>query len=200
MLHRRQLAEQLEQAKKVAIEADQLLARRREALREAETRLEQEKDAWRCHLGTIGLPVSLSPEDAIVVVSRVDVCRERLNKVQTLRHRIAAMEQNRQQYLDLFNELLAARGQVAIGRAEVTTRLPQFVASIHAEDELRKVRQTARELSMTASEKRRGAEDALLKATRSLQQALEKQQDLTAAWRQWLDQNGLPAIYCRRVP
>jgi len=106
LLHRRQLAEQLEQAKKVAIEADQLLERRREALREAETRLEQEKDAWRGHLGTIGLPVSLSPEDAIVVVSRVDVCRERLNKVQTLRHRIAAMEQNRQQYLDLFNELM----------------------------------------------------------------------------------------------
>ena len=192
LLHRRQLKEQLEQTKKVAIEADQLLARRREALREAETRLEREKDAWHGHLGTICLPVSLSPEDAIVVVSRVDVCRERLNKVQTLRHRIAAMEQNRQQYLDLFNELLAARRQVAIGRAEVTTRLPQFVASIHAEDELRKVRQTARELSMTASEKRRAAEDALLKATRSVQQAIEKQQDLTAAWRQWLDQNGLP--------
>jgi uncharacterized protein YhaN len=193
LLHRRQLAEQIEQAKKVTIEANQLLARRREALREAETRLEQEKDAWRGHLGNIGLPVSLSPEDAIVVVSRVDVCRERLNKVETLRHRIGAMEQNRQQYLDLFNELLAARGQAAIGRADVATRLPQFVASIHAEDELRKLRQTARELSMTASEKRRGAEDALLKATRSLQQAIEKQQDLTAAWRQWLDQNGLPS-------
>ena len=55
-----------------------------------------------------------------------------------------------------------------------------------------RLRQTARELSMTASEKRRAAEDALLKATRSLQQAIEKQQDLTAAWRQWLDQNGLP--------
>ncbi len=193
LLHRRQVAEQLVQAKKVSIEAAQLLARRWEAVREAETRLEQEKDAWRGHLGTIGLPVSLSPEDAIVVVSRVDVCRERLNKVQTLRHRIAAMEQNRQQYLDLFNELLAARGEAAIGRAEVATRLPQFVASIHAEDELRKLRQAARELSMTTSEKRRGAEDALLKATRSLQQAIEKQQDLTAAWRQWLDQNGLPS-------
>jgi uncharacterized protein YhaN len=193
LLHRRQLAEQLEQAKKGAIEADQLLARRREALRDAETRLEQEKDAWRGHLGTVGLPVSLSPEDAIVVVSRIDVCRERLNKVQTLRHRIGAMEQNRQQYLDLFNELLAARGQAAIGRVDVATRLPQFVASIHAEDELRKLRQTAREVSMTTSEKRRGTEDALLKATRSLQQAIEKQQDLTAAWRQWLDQNGLPS-------
>lgn len=193
LLHRRQLAEELEQAKKVAIEAEQLLVRRREALREAETRLEQEKDAWRGHLGRIGLPISLSPEDAIVVMSRVDVCRERLNRVQTLRHRIAAMEQNRQQYLDLFNGLLAARGQAAITRAEVATRLPQFVASIQAEDELRKVRQAARELSMTASEKRRSAEDGLLKATRSLQQALERQQDLTTAWRQWLDQNGLPS-------
>lgn len=191
LLHGRQVADQLEQARKVAIEVDQLLARRREALREAEIRLKQEQDAWRGHLGTIGLPVSLSPEDAIVVVSRVDVCRERLSKVQTLRHRIAAMEQNRQQYLELFNELLAARGQAAVERAEVATRLPQFVASIHAEDELRKLRQAARELSMTASEKRRGAEDALLKATRSVQQALENQQDLTAAWRQWLDRNGL---------
>ena len=193
LLHRRQIGERIEQAKKVAIEDEQLLVRRQEALREAEKRLEQERNAWRGHLETIGLPVSLPPEDAIVLVSRVDVCRERLNKVQTLRHRIAAMEQDRQQYLDLFNELLATRGQAAIGRTEVATRLPQFIASIRAEDELRKLRENARELSMTASEKRRGAEDGLLKATRSLQQAIEKQQDLTAAWRQWLDQNGLPA-------
>lgn len=192
LLHRRQAAEQLEQARTIVREAAQLLARRQEALREAETRLEQEKTAWRGHLEAIGLPVSLSPDDAMVVVSRVDVCRERLGKVQTLRHRISAMEQNRQQYLDLFNELLAARGQAAIERAEVATRLPQFIASICAEDELRKLRQTARELSMTASEKRRCAEDALLKATRSLQQAIEKQQDVAAAWLQWLDQKGLP--------
>jgi len=186
------LNDQLQQATNQEAEARQLVTRSQDALRDAEIALRQRTDDWRRHLEAVGLPTTLSPEGASAIVSRIELCRARWDNVRTLRHRIQAMGRNRQEYLGVLNDLLAARGQPPATHADLSVRLSQFLEAIRKEDELRDRRQNARERWMRASENRRRVEDVLLQASRTHQQAIDRQQQVAGAWREWLDRNSLP--------
>jgi len=187
------LSEQLQQAGSDAAEAGQTLARRQAAGRDAASELDREQEAWRRHLESIGLPGTLSPESAVAVISRIELTRERLEKVRTFRHRIEAMERNRQEYLGVVAELLAGRGQPPVTHADFSVRLPQLLESLRAENEARARRQEAVRFYRQASEQSRLAEEAWLQAAGTHQRAREKLQHLTAAWREWLVRNELPS-------
>ena len=190
---RQTLGEQLQRASQDTSEAGQTLARAKTSVRDAEATMKQENEEWRRHLEVIGLSISLTPDGAIAIVSRIEVCRERLERVRALRHRLEAMERNRKEFLEVLNDLLATRGQSQATHADLSTRLSQFLESVHKEEELRQVRQRARERWMNDSERRRRAEDTLLQKTRGHEQAMEREQQRTAAWRDWLERNRLPS-------
>ncbi len=187
------LSEQLQQAGDDAVEAGQVLARRQAAARDAANELEREQEAWRRHLESIGLPGTLSPESAAAVISRIELARERLEKVRTFRHRIEAMERNRQEYLGVVAGLLAGRGQPPVTPADFSVRLPQLLESLRAENEARVRRQEAVRVYRQASGQHRQAEEAWLQAAGTHQRAREKLQHLTVAWREWLVRNELPS-------
>ncbi len=186
------LSEQLQQADGDAAAVGQALARRQAASRDAATELEREQEAWRRHLESIGLPATLSPESAVAVISRIELARERLEKVRALRHRIEAMERNRQEYLAVVAELLAGRGQPPVTHADFSVRLPQLLESLRAENEARARRQEAVRFYRHAAGQRRPAEETWLQAAGAHQRAMEKLQNLTVAWREWLVRNDLP--------
>ena len=187
------LSEHLQQAAADAAEAGQTLARRQKAERDAANELEREQEAWRRHLESIGLPGTLSPESAVAVMSRIELARERLEKVRTFRHRIEAMERNRQEYLGVVADLLAGRGQSPVTHADFSVRLPQLLESLRAENEARARRQEAVRFYRQASGQRRPAEEAWLQAAATHQRSMEKLQHLTVAWREWLVRNELPS-------
>lgn len=187
------LSEQLQQAERDAAEAGQALAQRQAAGRDAANVLEREQEAWRRHLESIGLPGTLSPESAVAVISRIELARERLEKVRTFRHRIEAMERNRQEYLGVVADLLAGRGQPPVTHADFSVRLPQLLESLRAENEARARRQEAVRFYRQASEQRRQTEESWLQAAGGRQRAMEKLQLLTVAWREWLVRNELPS-------
>jgi uncharacterized protein YhaN len=103
------------------------------------------------------------------------------------------MERNRQEFLSVLNDLLAARAQPSATHTDLSVRLAQFLESTRKEDDVRRHRQQARELWMNASKERREAEDALLHKARAHQQAIERHEQIAAAWREWLDRNTLPS-------
>jgi len=189
---RQHLAEQMHEAAKSVSDTEQDLAKRQQILRSAQATLTEEAEHWRRHLAEIGLAATLSPEGATAVVSRIEVCRERWEKVRGLRHRIEAMERNRREYLQVLNELLAAREQSPANNADAPVRLHQFLEAVRKEDEARSRREEARNLWMHASEDRRCQEDTLLKTTRAHQQALEQQQRLNDERHECLEKHSLP--------
>src|ERR1019366_3196819 len=102
---------------------------------DAEKVLAQRMENWLRYMETVGLPVSLSPEAAVAIVSRIELSRARLETVRTLRHRIQAMERNRQEYLFVFNSLLASRGLPPASPSDISVRLSQFLETIRQENE-----------------------------------------------------------------
>jgi uncharacterized protein YhaN len=193
LAQRQSILAQLRQAGKEETEARELLSHSRQALREAEETTERQMNDWRRHLERVGLPSSLLPEGALAIISRIELGRAHLESVRTLRHRIQAMERNRQEYLGVFNSLLAARGQPSASHVDLSVRLSQFLETVRKENELRQQKENARERWMRAVESRRQAEDALLNASRKHRQAAEREQETAAAWREWLARNSLPS-------
>lgn len=187
------LGEKVEQAARELAEAEQVLARRRQALAEAESALARESESWARQARAAGLSFPVSPDAAAAAFSRVEVCRERLEKVRSLQHRIAAMERNREEYLVLLNDVLQSRGLPLAGQADLTARLNHLLETARSEEETREERRRARDVSLRAAEERRRAEDAWLKASAAHQAAVERLEQASSAWSAWLEQNGLPA-------
>jgi uncharacterized protein YhaN len=189
---RQALLEQFQQATSDDADALKLVSRVQDAVQNAEKILRERTEDWRRQMETIGLPVSLSPETAIAIVARIELCRARLEAIRTLRHRIQAMERNRQEYLVIFNGMLESRGQPPASHSDISIRLSQFIESIRQANDLRDRKEKLRETWMRTSEERRRVEDEFLGISLQHQQALGHQEECAAGWRDLLSRNSLP--------